>query len=124
MPADASREGKTTNHTVEPEEIVDALAAGEFDKATNYFDDTPTKALPAASLKDTWNALEPQVGKFETRRSISTEPRIDKAETRVRRQVAPFIHRQCGQELLGIEDLLLRFVRFVDHRDINSHGTT
>jgi hypothetical protein len=49
-------------------------------------------------------------------------PGVDKAQTEAGWQFGPIIDRESAQELLGIEDLLLRFVRFVDHRDINSHG--
>lgn len=81
---DADSEAKTATPAkpAGPEEqaqdFVDALAAGEFDKAVGGFDDTMTKAMPAAQLKTTWATVETQAGKFQKRRSS----RIEKAKVK------------------------------------------
>jgi hypothetical protein len=64
---------KPAGPEVQAQEFVDALAAGEFDKATRDFDDTMAKVMPAAKLKETWAGVEKQAGKFTSRGASRTE---------------------------------------------------
>jgi uncharacterized protein YegP (UPF0339 family) len=55
------------------QDFIDALAAGEFETATEDFDETMTKVMPSAKLKEMWDKLETQAGKFRKRRTTRLE---------------------------------------------------
>jgi dienelactone hydrolase len=54
------------------EALVDALAAGDAEKATTYFDATMLEALPPDQLSGIWNQLTAQVGPFQERLGTRT----------------------------------------------------
>ena len=53
--------------------LVSALAGGDFNKATENFDETMSKALPAAKLREVWNSLIIQTGPFIGQTGIRRE---------------------------------------------------
>jgi hypothetical protein len=54
------------------EQFVDRLSTGNFDAAVGSFDTTVTQALPAAALKQAWEALISQCGAFQKRQGFRT----------------------------------------------------
>lgn len=53
--------------------FIDDLAAGEYESATQHFDETMTKELPPEQLEALWNQLESQLGPFKGQQYASTE---------------------------------------------------
>ena len=53
--------------------FIDHLAKEEFDKATQIFDGTMTKAMPSAKLKLTWQSLLQVYGALESRGEVHQE---------------------------------------------------
>lgn len=67
------------------EGFVRLLAAGDFETAVSWFDETMRSALPAATLADTWRSLEAQAGAFGEagRARLSREQGYDVALVRL-----------------------------------------
>jgi dienelactone hydrolase len=55
------------------EALVAALAKGDFAAAGKDFDGAMKKALPEAKLKETWEAIQKQVGPFKKQLGVRTE---------------------------------------------------
>jgi pimeloyl-ACP methyl ester carboxylesterase len=55
------------------QQFIDTLAAGDFEKATADFDETMKRVMPAAKLKEMWDQLATQAGKFQKRRDSRLE---------------------------------------------------
>lgn len=55
------------------EEFISALAKGEFETATQHFDETMKKELPPEKLAQLWADLESQLGPFAEQRYDRTE---------------------------------------------------
>jgi dienelactone hydrolase len=53
--------------------LVDALAAGDMEAATTYFDQTVAEALPPDKLTEVWDQVTAQVGAFQARLGARTE---------------------------------------------------
>jgi pimeloyl-ACP methyl ester carboxylesterase len=53
--------------------FVDALAGDDFEAVTADFDETMAKVMPAAKLKQTWDGVQAQYGKFKQRRASRVE---------------------------------------------------
>jgi dienelactone hydrolase len=73
--ADKKKDGKPPADDAEhaAQQFVDLLAAGEFSKAVERFDDTMKEALPEAKLSEVWKKLNTQVGPFQKRTGVRTE---------------------------------------------------
>ena len=53
--------------------LVAQMAAGQFDKAVEPFDQTMQRALPAEKLKEVWEGLTKQCGQFQRATDTTTE---------------------------------------------------
>ena len=53
-------------------QFIDQLAAGEFDKAVEQFDQTMTGAMPAEKLDEIWGTIQAQAGRFLERTGVRT----------------------------------------------------
>jgi dienelactone hydrolase len=53
--------------------MVNDMASGDFDKATESFDDTMKRVIPASKLKDVWDSVTKQVGAFQKATEDRTE---------------------------------------------------
>ena len=62
----ASQEPGTEAESIETlaRNLVNSLAKGDFKKATENFDETMKKALPAEKLQEAWNSITIQYGPF------------------------------------------------------------
>lgn len=60
-------------------EFVQALEKGNFDDAVKHFDETMTKLAPPQKMKEVWEAIVKQVGRFKEQKGIRTEsiPKYD-----------------------------------------------
>jgi dienelactone hydrolase/predicted small lipoprotein YifL len=64
---------RETDLVARAEALVDALAAGDVEAATAYFDQAMAEALPAEKLTEVWDQLTTQVGTFQARLGTRTE---------------------------------------------------
>ena len=55
------------------EESIMFLSEGQFDKATEYFDETMKEDLPAKELENVWSSLEKEFGSFQKQQYQKTE---------------------------------------------------
>lgn len=54
-------------------DLVEALLEGDYERATENFDETMKKALPAAKLREVWNSIIAQMGPFVEQTGIRRE---------------------------------------------------
>jgi len=55
------------------QQLVDLLAAGQFDPATDRFDEQMKRALPPEKLKEAWQSITAQAGTYQRRLGTRTE---------------------------------------------------
>lgn len=74
LPTDvSSAETPTQDFETLARAFVDLLAAGDFDKAAENFDDKMAQVLPPEQLQEVWASLVDQVGPFQQQLGIRTE---------------------------------------------------
>ena len=54
-------------------EFVQALEKGNFEDSVNHFDETMTKLAPPEKMREVWEAIVKQVGRFTGQKGIRTE---------------------------------------------------
>src|ERR1700675_3852130 len=57
--------------------FVDQMAKGQFQTATEEFDDTMKKVAPPDKLKETWESVTKSVGPFKKQKAVRAD-RLDK----------------------------------------------
>jgi dienelactone hydrolase len=64
---------ETDKRTEIARKMVSDMASGDFDKATESFDDTMKRVIPATKLKEVWDGVTKQVGPFQKATEDRTE---------------------------------------------------
>lgn len=59
--------------TSHAKEVVTLLASENFEKATQYFDDTMKKGLPPAKLREVWSNVTSRIGPFQRQAELRSE---------------------------------------------------
>ena len=71
----AARQDANAALIAKAQQVIDAMAAGDFTKPVDLFDATMKAALPADKLRTAWTAIGAQAGAFTSRGATTTQPR-------------------------------------------------